>query len=231
MKKSKIQKIIKKLYNKRLEMLFGKGVMEGKITGFDEEIYEKMDGTVIACLPVSLHIKYSKYLFPHGTCYDRSLYMFLALDDAVLVRGKNKDLEVNYGKGHGGHGWVEVGNYVYDPSLMLRFDKDLYYKIYGCTAVKKIDKATYLAEHKDFVNQHVSTDFDEFKPGGKRRTELGILITQVKALSQFINDENFTRELNEYLSYIEYDEKQIQEERNKSLEKLFEKHNFRNISG
>ena len=59
MKESKVKKIIKKLYKKRLEMLFSKGVMEGKITGFDEEIYDKMDGTVIACLPVSLYIKYS----------------------------------------------------------------------------------------------------------------------------------------------------------------------------
>ena len=54
---------------------------------------------------------------------------------------------------------------------------------------------------------------------------------QVKALSTFIGDDNFTRELNEYLSFIEYDEKQIQEEREKALRKMFEKHNFRDISG
>lgn len=231
MKENRIQKLKKKLYNKRIEVLFDKGVAEGKITGFDEEIYEKMDGTVIACLPVSLYIKFSKHLFPQGTCYDRSLYMFLALDDAVLVRGNNKDLEINHGKGHGGHGWVEVGNFVYDPSLMARFDKDLYYKIYGCSSVVKTDKVSYLENHKDFVEQNVSTDFNDFKPGGKRRLELGILITQVKALSHFINDADFTRELNEYLSYIEYDEKQIQEERNKALKKMFEKHDFRDISG
>lgn len=227
---SKTGKLIKKLYFKRLEMLFNKGLNEGKITEFDEEIYEKMDGTIISCLPVSLYIKYSKYLFPQGTCYDRSLYMFLALDDAFLVRGNNKDLEINNGKGHGGHGWVEVGNYVYDPSLMLRFDKDLYYKLYGCSNVRKIDKNTYLEEFKNFVEQHVSTDFDEFKPGGKRRLELGVLITQVKALSNFLDDEDFKRELNEYLSYIEYDEKQIQEERYKVLKKMFEKYDFTNIS-
>ena len=87
-----------------------------------------MSDTIIACLPVSLYIKHSKHLFPIGTCYDRSLYMFLALDDALLVRGNNKDLEYNYGKGHGGHGWIERGNYVYDPSLMLKFDRDTYYE-------------------------------------------------------------------------------------------------------
>ena len=227
----KIDQFKKKLYLKRLEMLFNKAVNEGKITEFDQEIYDKMDGVVVACLPVSLYIKYSKYLFPEGTCYDRSLYMFLALDDALLVRGNNKDLEVRFGKGHGGHGWIEIGNYVYDPSLMLKFDKATYYKLYGCSDVRKTDKATYVREHKEFVDQNVITDFNELKPGGKRRLELGVLIMQVKALSTFVGDDNFNCELNEYLSFIEYDEKQIQEEREKALKKIFEKHNFNNISG
>ena len=52
---------------------------------------------------------------------------------------------------------------------------------------------------------------------------------QVKALSTFIGDDKFTRELNEYLSFIEYDEKQIQEEREKALRKIFEKYEFKNL--
>ena len=227
--KKGLDKIKKKLYFKRLELLFNKAVNEGKITEFDQEIYDLMDGTIIACLPVSLYIKYSKYLFPEGTCYDRSLYMFLALDNAVLVRGNNKDLEVRYGKGHGGHGWIEIGDYVYDPSLMLKFDKATYYKIYGCSDVKKIDKATYEKEHKEFIDDNVSNDFNDYKPGGSKRLQLGVLIMQVKALSTFIGDDNFTRELNEYLSFIEYDEKQIQEEREKALRKMFEKYEFKNL--
>ena len=227
--KKGLDKIKKKLYFKRLELLFNKAVNEGKITEFDQEIYDLMDGTIIACLPVSLYIKYSKYLFPEGTCYDRSLYMFLALDNAVLVRGNNKDLEVRYGKGHGGHGWIEIGDYVYDPSLMLKFDKATYYKIYGCSDVRKTDKATYEKEHKEFIDDNVSTDYGDFKPGGAKRLQLGVLIMQVKALSTFIGDDEFTRELNEYLSFIEYDEKQIQEEREKALRKMFEKYEFKNL--
>ena len=190
----RIDKLKKKLYLKRLEILFNKAVNEGKITEFDKEIYDLMDGTIIACLPVSFYIKYSKYLFPEGTCYDRSLYMFLALDDAVLVRGNNKDLEVRFGKGHEGHGWIEMGNYVYDPSLMLRFDKETYYKIYGCTDVKKIDKETYVREHKEFIDDNVSTDYNDYRPGGKRRLDLGTLIIQIKALCMFLDDEKLTRE-------------------------------------
>ena len=82
----------KKLYFIKLNILFNKALREGKITSCDDEIYEKMSNTIIACLPVSLYIKYSNYLFAKGTCYDSSLYMFLVLDYALLVRGNKKEL-------------------------------------------------------------------------------------------------------------------------------------------
>lgn len=217
---TKLDNLKKKLYFTKFNILWNKAIKEGKITRFEEEIFEKMSNTIIACLPVSLYIKYSNHLFAQGTCYDRSLYMFLALDDALLVRGNNKDLEYNYGKGHEGHGWIEIGNFVYDPSLMLKFDKDTYYSLYGCSNVGKTDKKTYLSEQKEFVDFHVSHDFDEFRPGGKRRLDLGILIIQIKALSQMLGDEQFTKDFNDYLSFIEYDEKQISEERQKVIQKI-----------
>ena len=217
---TKFDSLKKKLFFTRLNILFNKGLKEGKITRFDEEIFDKMSNTIIACLPVSLYIKYSNHLFAQGTCYDRSLYMFLALEDALLVRGNNKDLEYNYGKGHEGHGWIEIGDFVYDPSLMLKFDKDTYYSLYGCSNVIKTDKKTYLSEHKEFVDFHVSHDFDEFRPGGKRRLDLGILIIQIRALSQMLGDEKFTKDFNDYLTLIEYDEKQISEEREKAIQRI-----------
>ncbi len=138
----------KKLFFAKFKVISAKASREGTIMEFDDEIFEKMKNTIIACFPVSFYIKHSNNMFALGTCYDRSLYMFLALDDAVLVRGKNKDLEYNCGKGHGGHGWVEVGDYVYDPSIMLKFKKDVYYQLYGTTDLMKVDKETYLREHK-----------------------------------------------------------------------------------
>ena len=212
--------IKKKLYFTKFNILWNKAIKEGKITQFDDEIFQQMSNTVIACFPVSFYIKHSNHMFAQGTCYDRSLYMFLALDDAILVRGNNKDLEYNYGKGHEGHGWVEVGNYVYDPSLMVKFDKDTYYALYGCSNVSKIDKKTYLEQHKEFVDKLVSHNFDEFRPGGKRRLDLGILIIQIRALSQILDDEQFTKDFNDYLTLIEYDEKQISEEREKTIQRI-----------
>lgn len=222
----------KKLFFKRFDLLFNKGVRDGRICEFDDQIYEKMDGTIVSCLPVSMYIKHSDHLFPSGTCYERSLYMFLALGDGVLVRGNDKALEYRCGEGHGGHGWVEVGDYVYDPSLMLRFDRNLYYNLYGMSDVYKCDKKTYLAEHHDYFDSHVSHDLDEFKPGGKRRLELGFYIMQLRALESLVNDDSFTHDLESYLELVEYDEAEISAERDKAIQKIFENRpGFTSISG
>ena len=218
-----------KLFLAKSKLLFTKAVSSGKINEFEEEIFDKMKGTIIAGLPVSIRIKYSKYLFRNGTCYDRSLYMFLGLDDAVLVRGRTKHLEAQYGIGHEGHGWVEIGDYVYDPSLMLKFDKETYYKIYGCYDITKIDKNTYLKEHKEFIDDNVSNDYNEFKIGGRKRLQYGFLLSQVRCLSGFIGDENFIKELEDYLKEIEYDEKQIEEEKEKLLKKWYQDYKFKNF--
>lgn len=213
-------KLRKKLFFAKFKILSAKAGQVGKIMEFDDEIYEKMKNTIISCFPVSFYIKHSDHMFPIGTCYDRSLYMFLALDDAVLCRGNNKDLEYNYGKGHGGHGWVEVGDYVYDPSIMLKFDKETYYKLYGTTDITRIDKVSYLKEHQDFVDMVVSTNFNDFRPGGKRRLELGVLVIQVLALAQMIDDEEYKKDLQDYLELIEYDADQIQRERNAVIQEM-----------
>ena len=227
-----LEDLKKKLFFTKFEILWKKAVKEGKITHFEDEIYDEMSDTIIACLPVSLYIKHSKHLFPIGTCYDRSLYMFLALDDALLVRGKNKDLEYNYGKGHEGHGWIERGNYVYDPSLMLKFDRDTYYVLYGTSDIVRTDKKSYLSEHQEFVDKHVSHCLDDFRPGGDRRLELGVLIIQLRALSNMIDDEEFSKELEEFLDAIEYDEGQIQREREIAIQKILsDKKAMARISG
>ena len=213
-------KLRKKLYFDKLNIMFEKGLRDGKIVPLGDGIIDKMHDTIIACLPVSIWIKHAKSLFDIGTCYDRSLYMFLALDDAILVRGDNKDLEYNYGPGHEGHGWIELGNYVYEPSLGYRFDKDYYYKLYKCTNLRKCDRPTYDKNHADFIRMHVSRDFNEFRPGGKRRLELGILIFQILNNAKLKNNEELLSDLQVYLDKIQYDADQIHEERMAAVEEM-----------
>lgn len=210
----------KRLQFPRFSILWNNAVKEGKITKFDDEIFLKMSNTIIGCLPVSFYIKYADYLIGSGICCDSSFYMFLALDDAVLVRGNNRISKYEHGKDDNSHEWIEIGNFVYDPSLMLKFEKSIYYSLYGCCNVRKIDKNTYLSEHKHFVDNCVLHDFDEFRPGGKRRLGLGMLIFQIRTLCQAIDDEQFTKDFDDYLSFIEYDVEQIIGEQQRNMQKV-----------
>lgn len=216
----KLYNFKKNLYFIKFYVLFKKALKEGKITKFDDEIFKRMEGIIITCLPVSLFIKYSNHLFASGTCYDRSLYMLLALDNALYVTGDNKDLEYNYGKGNENHAWIEIGDYVYDPSLMLKFDKNTYYSLYKCSNVNKMDKQTYLLKHKDFVEKNVHSSYDEFKPKGKKRLELGIFIGQILSLAKSLNDKQFIQDLENYLTLVEYDENQIFEEQQEVIQSI-----------
>ncbi|MBO4726382.1 MAG: hypothetical protein J5598_02145, partial [Clostridia bacterium] len=73
-----------------------------------------------------------------GYCFERSFLMFMCLNDALWVNGKNKSLELAYGKDDAYHAWVEVGNYVYDPTTLSKYQKDLYYKMLKVSDVVKI---------------------------------------------------------------------------------------------
>lgn len=214
--------LIKKAYLTKANFLFGQGVINKKIVPFDDEFYEKMSHTYISGLPVSIHIKYLKPTMAPGKCYDRSLYMFFCFDNAILVRGDNKDLELKYGKKNAGHGWIEIDNYVYDASLLLRFDKDLYYEIYKPTNLKKCSIKQYCKskECKDLYEEVKSTTIDDFKPNGKRRLELPIIIPVISSIASLSNDEQFKLDLNTYLEEISYDEKGIYNEIETKMQKV-----------
>lgn len=120
MKNNMFDILKKNLYFTKIQILFDNGLRNGSIVPFDDTFYEKLSNTYISCLPVSIHIKYLKPLTPPGRCYDRSLYMFFCFNDAILVRADNRDLELKFGLSNAGHGWIEIGDYVYDPSLLLK---------------------------------------------------------------------------------------------------------------
>lgn len=145
--------------------------------------------------------------------------MFLCFENAVLVRGNNKALELKYGKDRAGHGWIEIDNYCYDPSLSLKFKKEIYkpYNVSKTTIdeYKKINKQLY----EDIVNAKLI----DFQPNGKKRTDLCTMIPVIQEISEMIKDTDFKKELNEYLKLINYDEKQICEDMNIAIQKCLNK--------
>ena len=90
-----LDEIKKKLFLERVKLLTLNGLVTGQIVPFDEEFYERLSHTYICGLPISFHIKYlAPVLGQLGNCYDRSLYMFLALEESILVR---EDMQVMVG--------------------------------------------------------------------------------------------------------------------------------------
>lgn len=89
--------------------------------------------------------------------------MFFYFDAALLVWTKNNDLKLRLGKENAGYGWIEIGNYVYNPSLMMRFGKDLYYKIYSPTDVYKATKEIYKKVNGSYYDDVRNTSIDDFK--------------------------------------------------------------------
>ena len=209
------------LYFTRLNFLYHKGLKDGSITFFDEEFYEKMGSTYFNTIPVSIHIKYLKPLLPPGKCYDRNLYMFLCFDDALLVRGDCKYLELEYGKDSSRYGWIEIDDYVYDPSLLMRFEKDIFYKIYLPTNVERYTKEEYINKNREFYEKVKNTAIEDFMPNGKKRHELCVTIPLLQSIAELSTNSEFKKDLDNYLELIKYDEKSVFEEMNKTLKKLF----------
>lgn len=202
--------IKKTLYFTKRNLLYQKGIKNGDIVPFDDELYKKLSNTFISGLPVSIHIK---HLTPQrvgiGRCIDRSLYMFLCFDDALLVRGDEKNLELEYGKDRSYHGWIEKDNYVYDPYYLLRFDKDLYYKMFCPKKIEKYTIEDYKTTNKKYYEDIKNTTLDDFKINGRKRDDLFIIIPIIKETASLSNNEEFKKDLNDYLESIEYDEEQI----------------------
>jgi len=218
----------KRLYLSRMKLLLAKGLEDGSITPFDDEIYRKMNHTYINCLPVSIEMKYLRPTSSLGKCLDRSLYMFLCFDDAILVRGDTKDLELRYGKENAIHGWVEQGDYCYDPSLLLRFKKETFYKLFKPSNVSKVtseEYRNYSEMDRQFYDDVVNTKLDDFKPNGRKRINLCTTIPLVRGIAEIEMNTDFIRDLNNYLESIQYDEEEIAKEMNVAYEKYLKKIN------
>lgn len=78
-----------------------------------------------------------------GHCLERSFLMFLCNHDSVWVYGNNQNLAIKYGKQNSTHAWVEIGNFVYDPTTIRRYPKKLYYNMLKINHVKKLTYGNY----------------------------------------------------------------------------------------
>lgn len=217
--------IKKRLYFIKMQLLFEKGLKNGNIVPFDDEFYEKISHTYVACLPVSMHIKYLKPLIKPYKCFDRSLYMFFCFENALLVRGQTKSLELRFGEERSEHGWIEMDGYCYDPSLLLRFKRETYYEIYNPYNVSKTTVEEYkncCDSNKQLYEDIVNTNLSDFQPDGRKRADLCNTIPLIQEIAKVCGIPDLKKELDEYLKLIQYDERQVFEKMNQSFQKCLE---------
>lgn len=212
-------KMKQKLYFVKAQLLLENGISKDDIVPFEDELYDRLSRIYFTGLPISINLKYLKPMLPPGKCYDRSYLITMGFENSTLVRGDNKDLEINYGKGNAGHGWVENNGFVYDPTLLLRFKKELYYEIYKPSNLLYIKASEY--KKTEWYQETVNTTIDDFKIGGKKRMSLCASIPLVQGIAEMSKREDFSLELNEYLDEIGYNYEEISEELNKAINKQY----------
>ena len=213
-----LENLKKKLYFIKHDLLINEGIKNGDIMPFEEDLYERLSKIYFNGYPMSLQIKYLKPQFGPGQCQDRSLFITMGFDDALWVSGDNKDLEYNFGKKNAWHFWVEHNGWVYDPTLLYKFKKEVYYKIYDPTNLIYRNPEDY--KKSELYLPIVNTTIDDLKPGGKERYHLCVSIPFIQGIAEMSGNQDFIDELNEYLELIEYDYQQISDELDNSIRNI-----------
>lgn len=214
-------KIKRELYFLKCELLFKEGLKNGTILPFEDDLYERLSKIYFNGIPMSIQIKYLKPLVPPGQCEDRSLFITMGFEDALWCSGEHKDLELKYGKDGAWHFWVEKDGWVYDPSLLYKIKKEVYYQIYLPTniVIRRAEEYKKIDWYQDIVN----TKLEDLMPGGKDRYHLCVSIPLVKEIAESSKNIDFIRELDEHLKLIDYDYGQVVNELHESINAVCKK--------
>ena len=213
------EKYKNKLKLNKMNIQVAKGIKDDSILPFDENIYRSLNKIFINGIPGSMFIKYINSSLI-GKCYDKSLYLFFCIKDAIYVTGDQEDLKIKYGEEHQNHSWIEVGDYVYDASMLCIFKKEEYYNIYNPTNLKKITLENFCStpNGKEQYDQITETTLEDLKPNGKKRRNIYLNLPLIIDIAYTSNNKDFITELNAYLELIEYNEEEIKD---KNLKKDF----------
>ena len=216
--------LAKLLYYKKLDYQFKFGIIKGLIVPYDDGFYKELNKTIVDTYPVGIDIKYIRPKLGPGKCYDRSLKMFFAIDNSVLVRGSLKYFRLMGDTEGVNHGWVEKDGYVYDPTWLFRFNKDYYYKIFGVEKEYKTTIEEYCncsAENNELYTKIKNTTKESIKNNMLDKLTLYTIVPLLKGLAS--GNEDLKRELDEYLESVEYDEEDIRISINEDIARTLKK--------
>ena len=111
-----------------------------------------------------------------------------------------------------------MDDYVYDPTSLYKYKKDLYYKIYELTSITKITTEDYIKEKKEEYYK-TKKALEDYLPDGDNRIDLYSLIPILEEIVLLTNEETFNEEIENYFKLIKYNKETFEEE----IEKIFQK--------
>ena len=204
----------KNLFFMRLRLLQDNGVKKGELRLFENDLYYRLSLVYFDGIPLSFYFKYLILtMTSHLQFKEKSLLLTMGFDDAKLVCGNLKNLELLHGKEGAQHYWVENDGWVYDTAFLYRFKKELYYKMYIPSDVKSYSKEEYSKNkwYQDVVN----TKIEDLLPGGRCRNNMSLISSAYEVASyeaEIEGDDTFLIQLNEYLDRIQLNYEQIEKE-------------------
>ncbi len=142
-----------------------KGAKQGKVYTYVPALIDRLRPYQVGGLPVSILLLITELC--NGLCYDRSLLMSLAFNDAKIVHGDIESLRITAGEKYAEHSFVETtefgGNktWVVDTSIGLIYDKDFYYELEKVKVNAEIPKQEIMNSYA--IQSIISSDFEQDK--------------------------------------------------------------------
>ena len=195
----------KDLYVMKKDALLAQGFQNGQIGDFSELFYNVLEHTYLNGLPVSIYVKYlNKKQISEILALDKATCMFLCFENATLVYACSNYRNSVYRSNNNAHNWIEIGEYVYDPDTLCRYDKELYYEIYEPYDIKKFSLEEFCKDNKQSIDEIVTTHKEDYKSGGKYVHLLPKYVEAVKEIAVESKIGSFIGELDKYLIDIGY---------------------------
>ena len=125
--KYKCYDILKKLLteNERFKEVVKKGILENKIQGFSQELWEKLDNQNLRSPMVKSFVDVFADGYNQGYCTVCAKQVSYSLDTCYLCGGILPILKGTINSTEGEHTWIEYEDKIIDTTLMLIIDNSL----------------------------------------------------------------------------------------------------------
>lgn len=205
------------LYFAKFSKLWNEGIAKGLILPIEDEVYQRLDNLFFCSLPISIIIKYLKPNTDLGKCMDRSWLLSAAFENPTLVHADLKYLALKDSSRAPFHYWIENDGWVYCSFSLLKYKKELFYKMYVPTRRRVQSKQELLqnSEYQKILNSSLQSLLD---PTCFDRFYLNVSLPLAEGIARNYGNQKFIDALEEYKKKVDYDYGRICQDMNNAIE-------------